>query len=220
MAELTPKEQYEARRAQEKKERPTTPGASVRRRGTGRFIGWGVALLVFIGLGYALWSAVSAEIPKGPDRSIAYTIVGREHIPEGSPRPTTYNSNPPTSGPHFATPAPVGFYGRGLPDMRVVHNLEHGDVWISYKGSVSSTTIQALKGLLDGVKVIVTRRNENDTDVAAAAWGRLDKFNLAGATTSLDELQRLRDFILRYKNRGPESALDSATMLGTSTSGQ
>jgi hypothetical protein len=214
MAELTPKEQYEARRKAELQEREQAPTSSqAPKKNAGRFIWWGIALLILGGIGYALYSAVKAEIPKTPDQSKAFDIVSREHIPETSPRPTTYNSNPPTSGPHFAVPAPVGFYAKELSDMKLVHNLEHGDVWISFKGSISSSSVEKLKGLLDGAKVIITRRDSNDTDVAAAAWGRLDGFNFAGATISEDELQRLQDFILRYKNRGPESVLDSASML-------
>jgi len=214
MAEPTAKELYEKRREEEKKERGGTPSVAATSSGGGRkFLWWIVALLILLGIGYLLYTEVKKEIPKTPDQSVGLEILSRDHIPVGSPRPE-YNSNPPTSGPHYDTPAAVGFYPDTLPDEQLVHNLEHGDVWVSFKGSLSSSTVEELKTLLDGVKVIITRRDANDTDVAAVTWGRLEKFNLAGAAISADELQRLRDFILRYKNRGPESVIDSASMLG------
>ena len=49
--------------------------------------------------------------------------------------------------------------------------------------------------------MVVTSRALNDTDIALAAWGRLDAFNLADGV--LDEV-RVKDFITRYVNRGPE----------------
>jgi hypothetical protein len=48
----------------------------------------------------------------------------------------------------------------------------------------------------------------NDTDIALAAWCRLDKFNLENNNFNKDNLnqikQRIKDFILRYENKGPE----------------
>jgi len=44
------------------------------------------------------------------------------------------------------------------------------------------------------------------------AWGRVDSFNLADSTSSLQEggilpEERVKDFILRYINRGPEKIM-------------
>lgn len=153
------------------------------------------ALLVF---GVVQW--IINQFPKGQDYSVAFPVLGREHIPESAARPD-YNSNPPTSGPHYANPAVVKFYSQELPDEQVVHNLEHGHVWISYKPDLSPEAIKVLKGLAGG-NVIVTPRSANDFDIALAAWGRLDKFNVEGGR--IDE-QRVKDFVVRYQNRGPEN---------------
>lgn len=88
-----------------------------------------------------------------------------------------------------------------LPDEQVVHNLEHGHVWISYKPDLSSEAVKVLRGFAGGT-TIVTPRSANDFDVALAAWGRLDKFNLENG--QIDE-QRIKDFISRYQNKGPEN---------------
>ncbi|MGH2625111.1 MAG: DUF3105 domain-containing protein, partial [Anaerolineales bacterium] len=81
----------------------------------------------------------------------------------------------------------------------LVHNLEHGGVWISYRDPKDSD----LAGKLQGVarryrKVIVTPRAANDAPIAVAAWGRLLKLQ------TFDEAQIVA-FIEAYMGKiGPE----------------
>lgn len=154
-----------------------------------------VAILVVFGI--VQW--IINQFPKGQDYSVAFPVLGRDHISDGAPRPD-YNSNPPTSGSHYASPANVRFYFEELPDEQLVHNLEHGHVWISYKSNLPTEIIKVLKGFA-GRNTIVTPRPANDFDIALASWGRLDKFNIDG--DSIDK-QRIKNFILRYQNQGPE----------------
>ena len=56
--------------------------------------------------------------------------MGREHVTDIAG--VEYNSNPPTSGPHFAVWAKSGVYDRLLSDGYLIHSLEHGYVVISY----------------------------------------------------------------------------------------
>lgn len=156
---------------------------------------WVVGLVIVIGGG---WLLISLTGPKGPDYSQAYPILGRNHIHDGST--ASYNSNPPTSGDHYANPAPIRFYDTELPDEQLVHNLEHGHVWIAYKFGLPEEAIRTLRKLSGG-NVIVTLRSKNETDIAVVAWGRLDKFNL---NNSALDVQRIKDFISRYRNQGPE----------------
>lgn len=134
-----------------------------------------------------------------PDKSVSFPIVGREHIPVGSPRPD-YNSNPPTSGPHYDTPIPAGVYQDELPDENLVHNLEHGHIWLSYRDQSDTEALDALASIQSQFPtwVIVTYRPEDDTRVAAAAWGRL----LTLDTVNTDAIMA---FILRYRDKAPES---------------
>ena len=147
------------------------------------------------------------QLPKGRDFSQPVEIIGRDHIPNGV-KFNNYNSNPPTSGPHYTDPAPARFYDKELPDEQVVHNLEHGHIWISYRPDIHPEIIKILKNFAGG-RVIVTKRSQNDTDIALAAWGRLDKFNLEKNNFTPQDLnrikQRIKDFILRYQNKGPEN---------------
>jgi hypothetical protein len=83
-----------------------------------------------------------------------------------------------------------------------VHNLEHGEIWISYRPGIPESAINELKSIVQSsYKTVLTPRSKNDMDIAVAAWGRLDKFNLDGA---LLDRQRIEDFISRYRNKGPE----------------
>lgn len=60
----------------------------------------------------------------------------------------TYNSNPPTSGPHFPVWAKGGVYDRVISDGHLIHSLEHGYIVISYdcEKEVSSTPFDKTQG--------------------------------------------------------------------------
>ncbi|MDQ7843683.1 MAG: DUF3105 domain-containing protein [Armatimonadota bacterium] len=127
---------------------------------------------------------------------------GRAHVLPGAPHPP-YNSNPPTSGWHYATTAAWGFHNAELPDELIVHNLEHGGIWISYKDAEDAEVVDALVGLSREyrTKVIITHRPRNDSRIAVAAWGhlmKLDRFDRAAIV----------NFIARFKNKGPEFVPD------------
>lgn len=55
-----------------------------------------------------------------------------------------WNTDPPTSGPHFRETAVYGTYDEPLEQARVVHNLEHGAVFIQYGSNVAATEIDAI----------------------------------------------------------------------------
>ena len=153
-----------------------------------------LALIVAVIYGLVVWSKQAAKNKPGE----AIPELGREHIDVGSPRPE-YNSNPPTSGQHYGVPANWGIYGEELPDEQLIHNLEHGGIWISYRDKDNQELMDQLKGIADdfSLKVILTPRAANDALIAVAAWGRLMKLE------SFDEGQ-IRDFIGTFINRGPE----------------
>jgi hypothetical protein len=133
------------------------------------------------------------------DNSVTFPIQGQTHIPEGSPRPN-YNSNPPTSGDHYVYAIPAGFYEETPPDENLVHNLEHGHIWMSYRDTDDTEAISALAAIQEQFPnwSIVTHRANNDSRIVAAAWGRLLSLDAP------DEDQILA-FIMRYRNQAPES---------------
>ena len=62
---------------------------------------------------------------------------------------TKWNTSPPTSGPHYSGPAVWGAYTEPLLQAQVVHNLEHGGIFIQYGKDVPQATIDELKGFYD-----------------------------------------------------------------------
>jgi len=187
---------YEERQNQKKTARETESLKARHRRVFKKAGYWIVGLAIVVWGG---WLLIGSTGPKGPDYSQAIPVLERTHVADGTT--VSYNSNPPTSGNHYAVPATVRFYYKELPDEQLVHNLEHGHIWISYKLDLPVEAIKVLKGFSGG-NVIVTPRAKNDTDIALAAWGRLDKFNIE--VNGIDK-QRVKDFISRYQNKGPEN---------------
>lgn len=127
---------------------------------------------------------------------------GAVHISPGTPH-DTYNSNPPTSGWHYVNPAGWGVYENQLADETLIHNLEHGGIWISYKPDLPNDQKAKLTEIAKRYrsKVILEPRAQNDAPIALAAWQRLLKLDTA------DE-QRIVEFIANYKNKGPERVPD------------
>lgn len=133
------------------------------------------------------------------DFSIMQPSEGQAHVSQNSR--VTYQSNPPTSGDHWGTPLRDGIYDEEKPDEAVVHSMEHGRVWISYKPSISDELKNELLELLKSRSaIIVTPREANDTDIALAAWEHLDAFDVE---ETLDT-KRILDFIKTYLHKGPE----------------
>lgn len=112
--------------------------------------------------------------------------------------PISYHTNPPTSGDHWPRPVALGIYDFPLPDEQIVHNLEHGAIWISYNG-IDDKTKQALENIAKKYPngVVMTPRSENDKKIALASWGYLDKFD------DFNE-KRVVKFIISNINNSPE----------------
>lgn len=160
---------------------------------------WGIAIVIISGIVYGFSVFIQNAAPKGDDFSRAIPLLPAAHIPVDSPLPE-YTSNPPSSGPHYAQTAHSGFRTEVIPDQNVIHNLEHGDVWIAFHPRIAESAQNDLKQF-GAAKVIITPREANDSDIALVAWGRIDTFDLEGGAVSEE---RIRDFIKRYLNKGPE----------------
>jgi len=122
---------------------------------------------------------------------------GQQHIQTDATH-EAYNSNPPTSGSHNAQPANWGIYQSELLDENLIHNLEHGGIWISYN-DIDSDTKTKIENLAKKYpnKMIVTPRSKNDSKIALASWTRLLKLDV------FDEAV-IVDFIKANKNKSPE----------------
>lgn len=163
------------------------------------FLRYGIWAGIAVLVGYGVFLLMRATGPQGEDHSTAYDIQSREHIANGAVHPP-YNSNPPSSGWHYVSPARTDFYNEPIPDESAIHNIEHGDIWIAYRPTISDETKSILKKFA-GAYVLVSPRAENAGDISLVAWGRVDTFDIVGGV--LDQ-ERIQDFIRRYDNRGPE----------------
>ncbi len=126
----------------------------------------------------------------------SFPSQGFDHINE--PNGFVYNSNPPTSGPHFGRAPAWGFYEEALPDESLIHALEHGGMWISHR-DLNEQELDEVKSFARKYPgaVLVTPRDENQSRIAVAAWTKL---------MELDEvdLPRFEKFLLLYKNKTHE----------------
>jgi hypothetical protein len=162
------------------------------------FIIYFVVVLAVVGLGFFLFQTEEPEDPTALPGELLEN-QGAVHIEDGSTDHPPYNSNPPTSGWHWPAPADWGIYKVAFPDEKFVHNLEHGGIWISYKPSkVSVETITLLEDFAKRYrKIIVAPRETNDSNIALAAWTRLQKLE------NYDE-QTIIKFIEAHYDQGPE----------------
>lgn len=166
-----------------------------------RLIWGGVGLAVLAIIGLIIWQGAR---PRAGEK---ISIMASTHITVDSD-PGTYNSDPPTSGPHYAEEALAGFHDTNTyqyPAGYLVHNLEHGYIIFWYNcanlsESACSELKSRIKAVMDevnNVKVIAYPWDSIDVPVAITSWGRLQKmerFNAAQART----------FYKTNLNRAPE----------------
>jgi hypothetical protein len=162
--------------------------------------GIGLAVLAVIGL--MVWQGVK---PAAGDSIPIMTSA--PHIPADSD-PGQYNSDPPTSGLHYATEAQAGFYDENIytfPAAYLVHNLEHGYVIFWYncdlldeaECSDLKSQIRSVMDDLGGVKLIAYPWNSMDVPVAITSWGRIQKFETF-------DTEQAKAFYRANLNRAPE----------------
>jgi len=144
---------------------------------------------------------------EGPGESFA--SQGQDHVKLGTP--FSYNSNPPSSGPHYESQANWGIYDYEVLDQIFLHNLEHGGIWIAYRPSISSGALEDLKALvkeLSGRKIVMAPRAANDADVALVSWTRVAKFDLGGGGLTPEQKELIRSFHRAWINHSPEQVPD------------
>ncbi|HEY2956727.1 MAG TPA: DUF3105 domain-containing protein [Actinomycetota bacterium] len=101
--------------------------------------------------------------------------AGRTHI-TADQQPKNWNSQPPTSGDHLATPLPPRVYQDQQDERALVHNLEHGYVVVQYK-NLPQKQVDLLTGIGDGLKgrkfVLAPYDGLPSDGVALTAWRNL-----------------------------------------------
>ena len=199
MEEPTKKELRDERREERKREE----AKRVNSKRMKKIVVWVAVIVAVMLIGWFLYSSLKGSGRElSEDRSRSVPLQEASHIEVGAQH-EPYNSNPPTSGPHWADPVHPGVFDKSQPDEGMIHSLEHGMVWVSHKSSIPDPAKEILNKIArEHSGIVLTERDSNDADIALASWGRLDTFNL-GDGGSVDE-GRILDFISRYFNKGPE----------------
>ena len=85
-----------------------------------------------------------------------------------------WNSNPPTSGPHFGQTAVWGFYDRDepVPLVQTTHNLEHGGVVIHYGPDVPDAQVEEIRAYWqdDPNGLVVAPLASNGNKITLSGW--------------------------------------------------
>jgi hypothetical protein len=119
-----------------------------------------------------------------------------------------WTTDPPTSGPHYAVPAVFGIYEEPLQLARVVHNLEHGGVYILYGKDVPDSTVEQLRAFYENHKTgtIMAPLPRLGDKVALGAWvadGSKNNNGFLAKCTAFDE-NAYATFFRTLQFRGPE----------------
>lgn len=137
----------------------------------------------------------------------AEALPGEHSVADPGGRSDKWNTDPPTSGPHFVTAAIFGVYDEPLEQARLVHSLEHGGVFIQYGPDVPEATVDQLRSFYDDNKTgTVMAPYEGLGDAfALGAWvsdGESGNGYLAKCKT-FDE-KAASAFLSAFQFRGPE----------------
>lgn len=151
-----------------------------------------------------------------------YVVIQKKDVPPESPRPGTEQSDKgqkhvednavayggpeaPTSGDH-SSPLPWQVYDQEIPDINIIHNMEHGGVYISYQPDLPADQIAKIKELFSKPysnvkftpnKAVVAPRDANDSPIIMSSWRRSMRLG------SFDEAKMI-DYYLRNVGKSPE----------------
>jgi Protein of unknown function (DUF3105) len=103
---------------------------------------------------------------------VAPALEGVHSITDPSKTSPKWNTDPPTSGPHYAVPAVFGIYEEPIELARLVHNLEHGGIYILYGNDVPDSTVEQLRSFYEHHKTgtIMAPLDRLGDKIALGAW--------------------------------------------------
>lgn len=147
----------------------------------------GGAIILLLIVGFVVFNEAQPE----PGEPVA--DLGNRHIQP--PQTATYNSTPPTSGPHYGNLARWGIHEEPIPNELQVHNLEDGGVMVQYNcPDGCDELVQQLEEVVSryDTGVILAPYPDMDARIALTAWTRILKLE------EFDEA-RITNFINAYR---------------------
>ena len=120
-----------------------------------------------------------------------------------------YAQNPPAGGEHNPVWQNQGFYEEPVRNENVVHTLEHGAVWITYRPDLPQDQKDELRNMVEGQDCVLASPYPDlpeDTPIVASAWGAQMRFKSADDP----DLQRF----IGYYRKGPQTPEPNAPCTG------
>ncbi len=143
--------------------------------------------------------------PQAERPGIEQPDKGRQHVADGT---APYGGpEPPTSGDH-SSPLSWQVYDQEIPDMNVIHNLEHGGVYISYSPDLPTEQVSKIKALFfqpfsrekfSPTKAVVAPRAANSSPIIMSSWNRNMKLD------AFDE-EKMVEYYLQNVGKAPEGS--------------
>jgi hypothetical protein len=162
------------------------------------------------------------DAPFHPEAGCLVTIDSPALLPAihvEIPSDIQWDSNPPSSGPHYPIWAAFQSYSQPVPRGYYVHDLEHGAIVLLYHCDDAGCPdiVAALQAVSDAiptdplcadqgvrVRTVITPDPLIDVPVAAAAWGWTYQAACA-------DLPTLEQFALQHYGHGPETLCNPGT---------
>jgi len=143
-------------------------------------------------------------------------VSDHSDFPDPGATSPKWNTDPPTSGPHYGQPLIYGAYTDPVEIGRVVHNLEHGAVYILYGDEVSEATVSQLKMFYDDHTdgTILAPYPKLGDEVALGVWlakglpeAASDRGTGVLATCTTFDEKAFSTFFTSLQFKGPESGI-------------
>lgn len=160
---------------------------------------------------------LEAKIPAPPASNGYHTVA----VPDGTS--ADWNTDPPVAGAHYGEAAIFGVYSDQLEQARVVHNLEHGGIFIQYGADVRERTLAELESFYNDRKTgtLMAPLPSLGDEIALGAWVvRDDEFEREGSVLGTGYLAKCKtfdeeafaSFFDAFQFKGPER-FDPANLL-------
>jgi hypothetical protein len=172
------------------------------------FMAGGIVLVLLVGIVVLNMMGQASAFSNPAAVGTAVPSLGGQHVQVGAQH-VPYNSTPPTSGPHWDTPADWSLYREPVPEERWVHNLEHGGIVILYNcaqgcpdltGRLDTLFKTAPRSKLGNVKLLITPYDKVPNRLTLVAWNYylpLDDYDDAV----------VRGFIINHLDKAPEQVM-------------
>jgi len=133
---------------------------------------YGALAIALAALGYMGYHSMMEKT------SFAVPVMESPHLTSLSQPHEPYNTNPPTSGPHFEGHVEQKISSKPVPKEIMVHEMEHGGVFILYNCKNCEDLIAKLEKIARSYdNVLMAPYPEMESKIALTAWGRLAKLD-------------------------------------------